>query len=78
MRMFAADLRGTGQLRPELSDDFIADVVWATAGAPHYTQLVGGRGWTPEAYGSYVQDLWTRTFLTDPSGIAKAGQETRP
>ena len=51
MRLFAANMRGTGQLRPELSDDYIADVVWATAGAPHCTQLVGGRGWPPEDSG---------------------------
>jgi AcrR family transcriptional regulator len=63
MLRFAADLRSTGELRPELDDRFVADVVWATAGAPHYAQLLGRPTWTPERFGRYLSDLWARLFL---------------
>ena len=45
MLRLAANLRDTGELRPDLTDEYVADVVWATAGFEHYTQLVSGRGW---------------------------------
>ncbi|MEO8093332.1 MAG: helix-turn-helix domain-containing protein [Pseudolysinimonas sp.] len=63
MLLFAADLRASGGVRTELDDRFIADVVWATASAEHYTQLVAGRGWTPQQFGAYLRDLWSRLFL---------------
>jgi AcrR family transcriptional regulator len=66
MLRFAADLRSTGQVRPELDERFIADVVWATAGAPHYTQLLRRPGWTAESFGRYLHDLWSRLFLALP------------
>ncbi len=63
MLRLAADLRSTGELRPELSDRYVADVVWATAGFEHYMQLVAGREWTPEEFGEYLRELWGRLFL---------------
>ncbi len=63
MLRFAADLRSTGQLRAELSDRFIADVVWATAGPPHYSELAAGRGWTAAEFGAYLLETWSRLFL---------------
>ena len=63
MLKLAADLRSTGELRRELSDQYVADVVWATAGFEHYVQLVAGREWTPQAFGEYLQELWGRLFL---------------
>jgi len=63
MLRLAADLRSTGELRPELSDRYVADVVWATAGFEHYVQLVAGREWTPEEFGEYLRELWGRLFL---------------
>ena len=63
MLRLAADLRSTGELRPELSDRYVADVVWATAGFEHYMQLVAGREWTPEKFGEYLRELWGRLFL---------------
>jgi AcrR family transcriptional regulator len=62
MLLFAADLRATGELRTDVSDQFIADVVWATAGAEHYTQLVMARGWTSQQFGDYLAEVWTRMF----------------
>jgi AcrR family transcriptional regulator len=62
MLLFASDLRGTGSVRPELTDQFVADVIWSTAGAEHFTQLAS-RGWGTAEYGEYLRDLWTRLLL---------------
>jgi hypothetical protein len=48
MGLFAADLRATGELRPDLTDDEVADIVWSM-NAPEYRALLGGeRGWSAE------------------------------
>ena len=65
MRRFAAELRSTGELRADLSDDEVADIVWST-NAPEYYLLLDERGWTPEAYERLLVDVWTRTLL-EPS-----------
>jgi hypothetical protein len=65
MRLFAADLRNTGELRDDLDDDTIADLVWSM-NAPEYYLLVTSRGWTPGQYAAMVRDVWTRTLLRDP------------
>jgi AcrR family transcriptional regulator len=64
MRRFAADVRSTGEVRDDLSDEYIGDVVWATAGYEHFTQLTAGRGWTPDQFGAYLRETWTRLFLS--------------
>ncbi|MEP6843070.1 MAG: helix-turn-helix domain-containing protein [Pseudolysinimonas sp.] len=63
MLTFARDLRQSGDLRPGLSDDMIGDIIWATAGHEHYTQLVAGRGWSPTQFGDYLCELWFSLFL---------------
>ena len=63
MRDFARELRETGQLRGNLGDDVVGDIIWATAGAEHYTQLVRGRGWTPAQFGDYLRELWGSLLL---------------
>ena len=63
MRDFAAELRETGELRDGLTDDAVGDIIWATAGAEHYAQLVLGRGWTPAQFGDYLRELWSSLFL---------------
>jgi hypothetical protein len=65
MRRFASDLRETGELREELSDDDVADLVWST-NSPEFYLLVTSRGRTPEQYAAGVADLWTRTLLERP------------
>jgi AcrR family transcriptional regulator len=62
MRLLAADLRGTGELRDDLSDEDIADFVWST-NAPEYYQLLADRGWSPERFERLLVDVWTRTLL---------------
>jgi hypothetical protein len=63
MRLFAAELRATGELRADLSDDEVADVVWSMNAAEYRALLVDGRGWTAERYGSWLADAWARLLL---------------
>ena len=69
MRLFAADLRATGQLRSDLTDDDVADVVWSMNGAEYWTLLVGERGWSPAKFRDWLADCWTRALLSD--GVAQ-------
>jgi AcrR family transcriptional regulator len=66
MLLFAQDLRATGELRPDLTDADVADLVWST-NAPEYFQLLADRGWTPERYRGLIVDLWSRVLLADPA-----------
>ena len=63
MRLFAADLRQTGRLRPDLTDEQAADLVWSM-NSPEYFQLLTDAGCTPAEYADLVADTWTRTLLT--------------
>jgi AcrR family transcriptional regulator len=63
MRLLAAELRDTGRLRPDLTDDDAADLVWSM-NSPEYFQLLSDAGYTPERYADLVADTWTRTLLT--------------
>jgi AcrR family transcriptional regulator len=63
MRRFAADLRATGELRPDLTDDEVADIVWSMNAAEYRALLVGERGWTSERFGEWLADAWTRLLL---------------
>lgn len=62
MRLFAADLRSTGGLREDLTDDEVADLVWST-NAAEYWLLLDQRGWTPARYEALLVDLWSRVLL---------------
>jgi AcrR family transcriptional regulator len=62
MRLFAADLRTTGEIRDDLSDDDVADLVWAT-NSPEFYLSMSSRGRAGEGYAAVVADLWTRTLL---------------
>jgi AcrR family transcriptional regulator len=63
MRLFAADLRATGDLRDDRDDDEVADLVWSMNSATYYTALTR-RGWSSDQYAALVRDVWTRTLLT--------------
>ena len=62
MLLFAADLRSTGDLRADLSDQEVADIVWST-NAAEYWLLLDQRGWTPARYQALLVDVWSRTLL---------------
>lgn len=63
MRTFALDLRGTGELRDDLSNDQVADIVWSMNAAEYWVLLVRERGWTPDQFAAWVGDAWTRLLL---------------
>lgn len=63
MRDFAADLRSTGEVRSDLPDDEVADVIWSMNAAEYYVLLVHQRGWTPRRFGDYLIDAWARLLL---------------
>ncbi len=65
MRILAAELRATGEVRDDLTDQDVADIVWTT-NAPEYFDLVMARGWTAERYAEWLTDLWVRTLLAQP------------
>jgi AcrR family transcriptional regulator len=62
MRLFAADLRSTGELRADLTDEEVADLVWST-NAAEYWLLLDQRGWTPARYETLLVNVWSRTLL---------------
>lgn len=65
MRLLAADLRSTGEVRDDLDDDTIADIVWSM-NAPDFYLLIRSGGRTAEQYGSMVRDIWLHTLLRAP------------
>lgn len=65
MRLFAADLRSTGELRGDLTDEQVADIVWSMNAPEYFSMLVAQRGWTAEAFGSFLADAWRRLLLQD-------------
>jgi AcrR family transcriptional regulator len=63
MRLFAQDLADTGELRPGLDVEEVADVVWSMNSAEYYSLLVRERGWPPERFAQWLADAWGRLFL---------------
>jgi AcrR family transcriptional regulator len=72
MRMFAADLRSTGELRDDLNDDEIADIIWSMNGPEYWVLLVGERHWSHRRLADHLIDTWCRIFLRGPT------DESRP
>ncbi len=66
MRRFAADLRSTKELREDLSDDQVADIIWSMNASEYWDLLVQQRGWTPDQFAGWLTDAWTRLLLRTP------------
>jgi hypothetical protein len=66
MRVLVADLRTTGELRPDLDDDGVAALAWATK-SWEYFHLLRRRGFTPRRYADHLADLWYRALAAAPS-----------
>jgi AcrR family transcriptional regulator len=66
MRSMAADLRATGDLRDDLTDDDVADVVWSMNAVEYWVLLVRERGWTPDRFRRWLADAWIRLLLEQP------------
>ncbi len=74
MKLFAADLVATGEVRADLSLDRVADILWATNGPELYTLLLEQRGWPSAELETWLADAWERLLLAisrrDPSAPA--------
>lgn len=63
MRLLAADLMQTGQVRRDLTVDDIADTIWSM-NAPELTALLlGDRGWSQDRLAVWLADSWQRMLL---------------
>jgi AcrR family transcriptional regulator len=63
MRLFAAELAAAGGLRPGLSIEAAADIIWATNSPEFYLLLVHERGWPPDQFEAWLADSWKRLLL---------------
>jgi AcrR family transcriptional regulator len=63
MRAFAADLRSTSELRDDLTDEQVADIIWSMNAAEYWDLLVHERGWTPDQFRDWLTDAWARLLL---------------
>ena len=66
MGLLAGELATTGGLRPELSVEEAADVLWSMNSPELYLLLVGQRGWDPDRYQQWLADAWQRLLLRPP------------
>lgn len=65
MLLFAADLRSTGELRSDLTDQQVADIIWSMNAAEYWVLLVNERSWTPDQFAAWLIDVWSRMLLSD-------------
>lgn len=68
MSMFAAELVGTGQVRPDRSVEDVRDILWTFHGPELYDLLVVERGWSSTRYGEFLREAMTSAVLVDPRG----------
>ena len=63
MRKLVRDLRDAGGLRPGLSIEEAADVIWAMNSSEMYVLFTVERGWAPYRYQSWLAEAWCRLLL---------------
>jgi AcrR family transcriptional regulator len=66
MRALVADLRRLGDLRDDLTDDRIADIIWSMNSAEYWDLLVRERSWTPAEFETHLADAWIRLLVRSP------------
>ena len=66
MRLMAQHLADEAGLRPGLSVDMAADVLWAMNSAEFFGLLVGDRGWDSATFEQWLADTWIRLLLSHP------------
>ena len=62
MLQLAGELRATGSVREDLTDQQVADLVWST-NSPEWFTAFASRGHSPQDYAATLGDLWVRTIL---------------
>lgn len=60
---FAADLRATGELREDLDDQQVADIIWSMNATEYWVLLVGERDWSADSFRDWISDSWRRLLL---------------
>jgi AcrR family transcriptional regulator len=63
MTVNARALSGAGHLRPGLTAEQAADILWAYSSPELYELLVLGRGWSPEQYGRFTAQAMIAALL---------------
>jgi hypothetical protein len=76
MSRFASELRATGEIRSDLSDQQVADLVWSMNSA-EYFGLLASRGLTPQEYSDVLADVWRRTLLAASVPASEQGALAR-
>ena len=51
------------ELRGDLSDDQVADIIWSMNAAEYWVLLVRERSWSPDQFAQWLTDAWTRVLL---------------
>jgi AcrR family transcriptional regulator len=65
LRRFAALLAERGALRPGLSVERAADIIWTVCAQANYDSLVTNRGWTSAEYRDWLAETLTSSLLAD-------------
>jgi AcrR family transcriptional regulator len=68
LRRFAALLAERGALRPGLSVDRAADIIWALCAQANYDSLVTSRGWTDQDYRRWLSETLAHALLEGGRG----------
>lgn len=71
MRSVIEDLAEVARLRPEISNEIAADVLWAMNSPEFYSLLVAGRGWSGERFETWLADAWQQLFLDGDNNSSK-------
>jgi AcrR family transcriptional regulator len=66
MRHLVDDLATAGPLRPDLTREEAADLIWSTNSSEYYAALVHDRHWTAERFAALLHQTWCRLLLPDP------------
>ncbi len=69
MRLLVADLAVTGELRGDLTQDEVADVIWTMNSAEYFDLLTVQCGWSDAAFERWLYDAWVRLLL-EPGAAA--------
>ncbi len=78
MRKLVENLNTAGGLRPDLTIQDAADIIWATNSPEVYVLLTAQRGWTPERYQQWLAETWCRLLLPAPPPVTGPGVDLTP
>jgi hypothetical protein len=63
MRKLVRELRSAGGLRPGISVEQAADIVWAMNSSELFVLLTVERGWSPLRFERWLADSWCRLLV---------------